>query len=315
MNMTRRSLGSISSFAHTRWLAGLLVVAAIIAAAGCEQALQVAPTSSVLVLSAAVNNVPLNGILPLTATVTDPTGKPVAEGTLVSFSSTLGVLDPIEARVSNGRASTRLLAGSISGLATVRAASGGIISTALDIRVGPVPARIVIASSITVNNGANLVATVFDSNGVAVVGAPVTFTTTAGTLSSVLATTDALGQAFTTLFGIGDSVVTAESVGIKTSLAVRFGSIGGSLTVNIGMSNTTPIRHQTIVFTANVTGLGGLTVPIQRYEWDFGGGVVVTSTGNTTSRTYDFEGTYGLTLRVYGIDGSVGLSSIQFYVD
>ena len=107
MNMTLRILGSIASFAHTRWLAGLLVVAAIIAAAGCEQALQVAPTSSVLVLSAAANNVPLNGILPLTATVTDPTGKPVAQGTLVSFSSTLGVMDPIAARVSNGRRRAR----------------------------------------------------------------------------------------------------------------------------------------------------------------------------------------------------------------
>ena len=61
----------------------------------------------------------------------------VRDGTLVTFSATLGTLDPIDARTSNGRASVSFSAGSASGTATITAFSGAAISDAVDVLVLP----------------------------------------------------------------------------------------------------------------------------------------------------------------------------------
>jgi hypothetical protein len=287
---------------------------AAIAAAGCERALLVAPTSSSLVLTASASAVPLNGKLAITATLTDATGKPVADGTLVRFTSTLGTLEPVEAYIGNGRATTSFVAGPVSGIASIVASSGGVQSSPIQIRVGSVPARIVLATTASTSTSVTIVATVLDSSGVAISGIPVTFTTTAGTLASSTVNSNSVGQAVNTLYGATDAVVTAEAAGVTASMAVRFAG-GGTLSVNIGINPTSPQRRQIVTFTANVTNLAGSPVPIQRYEWDFGGGYVVITTGNTTTRSFDVEGIYTLTLRVYALDGSAGLSQIQFYVD
>lgn len=313
--MKSSTIGSIASLSGWRAPVVALLAIAAMTAAGCEQALQVAPTSSVLQLTSTANAVPLNGSLSITVTLVESSGKAVADGTLVSFASTLGTLDPVETRVSNGRATVRLLAGGISGVAVITASSGGAKSNALEVRVGPVPGRIALTASMASPNSATVTASVFDSNGTAVTGVPVTFTSTTGTLSNTIVTTDGYGQAFTTLFGNGDAVVAAETSGVKSSVAVRFG-FGGTLIVNVTMNPMNPTRRQTILFTANVSAQGGgLAVPIERYEWDFGPGGVVITTGNTTSRAYDNGGAYTLTVRVYGVDGSVGLSQVQYFVD
>ncbi len=292
-------------------LAALAAVA--LATAACERALQVAPTSSLLSLMATSTSVPLNGAIEITATLT-ANGGAVKDGTLVTFSSNLGTLEPVEAYTANGRASVRLRAGTISGTAQITASSGGTQSDPLQIRVGSVPARVTLTASQATPGSVTVVATVFDTEGAAVVGVPVAFTTTSGTLATSAMTTDGLGQAANTLFGTADAVVTATVAGLQSSIAVRFGA-GGTLTVNIAMNPTTPKRRQTIVFTANVSAAGGASVFVERYEWDFGDGQVFVTTGNTVSKAYEQEGRYGLTVRVYGVGGSVGLSRIEFYVD
>lgn len=292
-----------------------LAVLAAIGAAGCEQALVTAPSSSVLTISASSSAVDLGGVLLITAIITDSSGKAVTEGTLVTFSSTLGRVEPAETHVSNGRATVQLIAGTTPGVASISAASGAAKSSVLDIRVGPVTSRIVLATSAGGAGVASIVATVFDAKGFVIGGVPVAFTTSAGTLATAVVYTDPFGQAIVSLYTLGDAIVTAESMGVRATIAVRAGGTG-TLTVNIAMNPAAPLRYQTVIFTASVVSSGGgPTVPIERYEWDWGGGYVVITTGNATARAFETEGRYGVTVKVYGIDGSVGTSRIEFYVD
>lgn len=285
----------------------------MVATSGCEQALQVAPSSSVLVLTAPVSAVGLNTTVTITATLTDASGKAVADGTLVTFSSSLGQLSPIEARVANGRAVTVLNAGATSGMATITAVSGGISSNSLAVRVGALPSRITISGS-TSGSLATIVATVYDSGGAPVPNAPVTFLTSAGTLGYTAVVTDALGRASTTLFGTYEAVVTAESYGMRASMAIGL-SPTGTLSVNVTMSPVNPLRRQNITFTTTTSVPGNAPIFVQRYEWLFNDGLFVTTTGNTTARAFENEGVYWVTVRVFTSDGNVGMSRIEFYVD
>ena len=309
--MTRFSTHTRS--ATLRHVAIGVIALAALAAAGCERALQVAPSSSVLVLSAPASTVPLSSSLTVTATLTDSTGAAVAEGTLVTFSSTLGTITPTESRISNGRTSVTLAAGSTSGVATITASSGGVSSNALSVRVGSVPARIVIASS-TSGSVATISAVVFDAAGNSMPGTAVTFATTSGTLANSVSTTDAFGRATNTLVGTADAIVTATASGVSASVAIRFG-FSGALSVNLSLSPNNPVRRQNVVFTATVTAPNNQAVFVQRYEWEFSDGVFMTTTGNQTARAYNNEGVFSVTVRVVTLEGVVGISRIEFYVD
>jgi hypothetical protein len=86
-----------------------------------------APTKSIIALYASVSD---NDSISLLATVTEEAGTPVQNGTLVTFTTTLGSLDPSSARTTNGQVTARLfskdLSGqAISGEAIVSAFSGG----------------------------------------------------------------------------------------------------------------------------------------------------------------------------------------------
>lgn len=304
------SFGSLAMLRRGGLLAAVAAVA--IASAGCERALQVAPSGANVSIIASSTSVPLNGTVEVTATLTD-NGGAVRDGTLVTFSSTLGTFEPLEATTANGRASVRFRAGTVSGTAQIVASSGAMKSSPLDIRVGTVPTQIVMSATQASPGSMTVVATVFGSDGAPVVGAAVSFTTTAGTLASSAATTNSGGQAANTLFGTGDAVVTASVGGIQTSIVVRFGS-SGTFSVNIGVNPITPQRRQTVVFTATVSGFGGAAVLVERYEWDFGNGEVFVTTGNTVSKAWETQGQFGVTVRVYAAGGAVGISRVEFYV-
>ena len=67
---------------------------------------------------------PLNGSIDVVATVIEGSGTPVQNGTLVTFTATLGHVDPPEARTENGKVTVKFVAGNQSGMATVTALSG-----------------------------------------------------------------------------------------------------------------------------------------------------------------------------------------------
>ncbi len=168
----------------------LLLIALAIMTATCAGALMTAPPDSTLTLIANPDFIPNNGgISVLTAFVTEPAGTTVPDGTIVQFFTTLGRIDPQEARTRNGVARANLISDSRSGTASVTAVSGGaavgpapsptaspgpqpIHAAAtgnVTVRIGAVlPSRVIVTadpSRITDSRSTHIFATVLDGNG------------------------------------------------------------------------------------------------------------------------------------------------------
>src|SRR5207253_10219155 len=71
-----------------------------------------------------------------TSTTNAGAGTPVQNGTLVSFTTTIGRIEPSEARTSNGQVHVRFIAGTQSGTATITAFSGGASGRIENLLVG-----------------------------------------------------------------------------------------------------------------------------------------------------------------------------------
>lgn len=201
-----------------------LVLAATLV--GCDKAPLTAPTDSAVTLFANQTVVALNGAVEVTANVTEPGGVPVQNGTQVTFTTTLGTLQPQEARTSGGRATVRLNAGAASGIAQVRAFSGGAQAEALQIRVGAAAATAVTVSAtpsaVGFNGGTvDIVAVATGENNQRLPGVPVSFGTTAGVLREASVVTDANGEARTQLTTTREAIVTASIGSVSNTTTVR----------------------------------------------------------------------------------------------
>src|SRR5688572_4221317 len=145
--------------------------------AGCDRAQLLAPTQSTIFVSAGTRVLPPNGSTEITAVVTEQAGTPVQNGTTVRFTTNLGRLDPVEAQTRNGVAVTTFFAANSSGLATVRALSGGATggegetgTNSVDITVGAAAVETVTLranpGSVGPNGGTvELIATVVSATG------------------------------------------------------------------------------------------------------------------------------------------------------
>lgn len=196
----------------------------------CQNMPLVAPSGTALTLIPATQVLPVNGTTEITAvlieggqqddgtgtgTVAAGTGTPVHNGTLVTFNTTLGRVEPAEVKTTNGRATVRLIGDGRSGTATITAFSGPATNS-VDISVGAASAAFISLTaspqSLPATGGsAALTARVEDVQGNGVEGLSVTFSTTAGTLSETSVTTDATGSARTTLTTTQEAEVTATT--------------------------------------------------------------------------------------------------------
>ena len=136
--------------------------------------------------------------------VIESAGTPVQNGTVVTFTTTLGRIEPVEARTQNGKVTVKLTGDGRSGTATITAFSGGAISEQLELPIGSAAAETVTVRAepgrLPPGGGSTqIVALVRDVAGNALSGASVAFTASAGNLSSGVAVTDANGEARTTL--------------------------------------------------------------------------------------------------------------------
>ena len=122
------------------WSAVGLILVSLLGVQGCESLPVLAPTQSTIVVVASEPVIPLDGESVITAVVTESVGTPVQNGTLVTFSTTLGTVDPQESRTQDGRATTRLLGGKTAGIATVSAFSGTSTSSTVSLQIGSTPA-------------------------------------------------------------------------------------------------------------------------------------------------------------------------------
>ena len=280
----------------------------------CDKVPLLAPTGSVITLLIPdTSNVSLNSEMTINATVlengTAPGGTgaattrsgggtPVQNGTVVTFTTTIGRIEPSEARTSNGAVSVRLITGSTSGTAVVTAYSGGASATK-SVRVGTAAVKTVTVTTTPQALGAaggtaQVSATVTDEGGNPVGGVPVTFATDKGSVSPSSVSTDPNGVATATVSTTTTAKITATA-GTVTSTAA-------TLTVNArGLASFSASPNATsagvpVVFT--VTPTTGANVSNVRV--DFGDGSSPVSLGaisaaQTVVHTYQSAGSYTAT--------------------
>lgn len=100
-------------------------VALLAALTSCSRVPLTAPTKSTISLYASGSAMPVDGSVNVTANIIEEAGTPVHNGTLVTFTTTLGHLEPASAGTVNGQATVKLVADGVAGTATVSAFSGG----------------------------------------------------------------------------------------------------------------------------------------------------------------------------------------------
>ena len=306
-----------------------------LAGISCDRVPLLAPTNSTVSISAQTHVVPVGGTTEVSAMVIESSGTPVQNGTTVRFTTTLGRVDPVEAQTKNGLAVTTFYAGNDSGIAEVRATSGGsgggttttptgsgtgtsTTTTTSSTNVVQISVGAAAVDTVTVRvnpavvsaNGGTVTvsALVVGQNGRLLEGIRVSFTASHGTLSSTTALTDGNGEARVTLTTNADTNVTATA-GSKTSEAAKVTALPGpsvTLTCTAGSAACTSVpQGQAVTFTAQkAQGSSALTSS----TLDFGDGSNTVSLGNLSSAStvphaYNQPGTYTARLTATDVNG------------
>ena len=304
-------------------LAAALCASAALLASACESVPLLAPTESTIVVSTNRTILSIDGEAILTATVVEQSGTPVHNGTSVTFTSTLGVLDPVEARTNGGTATSRLRTGGQSGTAEVGAISGSAVAEPVTILMGAAAVAVITlaASSNEVpstGGTVEIVATTTDTSGNPLGGAPVSFSSTAGSLASSSVVTDTNGQARTTLTTSRDATVTGRvggGIGNAAVSATLDITVTTAPTVSLSVTTATPTSGQPTVFDVTVTAG---SAPVTAVTLDFGDGQsqsLGAVTGTTTpSHIYNGAATYVATVTVIDSDGETVTTSTSVVV-
>lgn len=291
----------------------------------CDKVPLLAPTGSVITLFAGTNTVSLNSEITIIATVIENgsapatgtgtgtsttsragAGTPVQNGTLISFTTTLGRIEPSEARTHNGQVSVKFISGGASGNATITAYSGGASAQIANLKIGTAAAGRVLVTTTPQSLGASggsvqVVASVTDEGGNPLSGIPVTFATDKGSLSPATATTDASGNAtvtLTTTSGPVNITATAGAQQGKAVVTVNARSLGGFTASPAATSAGVPV-------TFTVTPGTGSNISSVRV--DFGDGTSqnlgAISGPSTVSHVYTRAGTYTPTVTATDASG------------
>lgn len=297
----------------------LLTVAVVVA---CDKVNLTAPTGSTVSITTDKSVLPLGGQATIRAVVTESAGTPVHNGTIVTFQTTVGSLNPPEAPTVNGVATTTFLAGSSSGTATIHAFSGGArtgsgnaSSGGVTIRIGAAAASgniSVTATPPSVSQSGGTVtisALVFDEASNPLPGVNVQFVASTGTLSATTATTDSSGIARTQLSTTQTTTVSAFAGSAKGEVRVE---VSAAPPVNIAVSPEPAIVGVPVAITVSSNASAGAR-QIQSVTLEFGDGTSETKTNVTGSaaftHTYSREGAVTLTARVVDVAGNTGLTS------
>ena len=314
------------------------VLFAALVTSSCDKVPLLAPTGTVITLFSGASTVPVDGNVEIIATViengvatassgsgtsgtgttgtgttgttgtttttTAGAGTPVQNGTLVSFTTTIGRIEPAEARTTNGQVRVRFIPGGQSGTATITAFSGGASGKIENLLVGTAAAeRVIVTASpqtLSASGGATVIsARVENTAGLGVTGVPVNFTSDAGTLSAATATTDANGVASVTLNTTRKSTVTANVAGKTANVIV-------DLNPRTGLVITAPTNQIAAGQPASFTFAVATTANIREVVVNWGDGssqsLGAISGTATASHTYTESGTY--TVRATATDSS-----------
>jgi hypothetical protein len=287
---------------------------------GCDKAPLTAPTDSAVTLFANNTVVELNGTVEITASVTEPGGVPVQNGTQVNFTTTLGALQPAEARTSGGRATVVLNAGTASGIASIRAFSGGAQAEALEIRVGAAAATTLIVtatpSAVAANGGTvDILAVATGENNRRLPGVPVTFGTSAGVLRDANVITDGNGEARTQLTTTREATVTASVGSVTATTTVR---VTTRPIITLTPPATAIGEGENAVFTINVQPQTNGD-PVRDVVIDFGDGdrrsLGPVSGSRTIQKVYARKGSYPVTVTVTDTGGDITTATTAVTVE
>ena len=263
-----------------------------------------------VILNASSTSVPLGGgTITLTAAVLDANGNRL-RNVPVNFSTDAGTLSATVATTdSNGDAQVQLT----TNRETTVTARVGAKSTTLRISVNAPSTISLTAVPPTLPSGGGsmtLTAVVLDVSGNRLANVPVNFTTTAGTLSQAVATTDANGEAQTTLTTTSATTVTARAGSATQTLSVGLGS-GVQIATTSPASGTGPAASTTFVFTVT-PGSGS----VQSISIDFGDGSAPqsVSTSGPTPVSHSFSGAGAGTYTVRVTQTNTGGSTSTAFV-
>jgi hypothetical protein len=291
-------------FSSTAWLVfGVTTLVAV----GCDKVQLTAPSSSTVTLSTALS---ADGVgTDVTATVLEQGGTPVQNGTTVRFTSSLGRMDPVEVQTRNGMATSKFVSNGDSGEATIVASSGSATANVkFNIGLALVDAISVRAStgSVPATGGTvTVTARVITASGVPFGGVPVTFSTTAGTLSSGREVTDGNGEASTRLTTDANATVTATAGTKSGTVAIQALNPVPTPTITLaGTGGTATADAQLWTFTATVANNTAVGSPV-KFDWNFGDGVVIETNGPSTTHAYTLERKiYTVTVKATFANGS-----------
>ncbi len=254
---------------------------------------------AVVELSSTPRRVKVREAATIQATVTDANINPVA-GQTVTFSfitntsgANLSSLTVVTG--PDGRASITYTAGSTPGTDTIRARLTNGVEGTVEITVEgrEIEAINVSAGADTIvadgESSVAIRATAVDNNEVGIPGITVSFTTTAGRLSSRTAITDDNGVATVDLISatkMGTATVTAEAEGFQNSVTVTFVAGSPSNLALVASPGTVQIR-KTANIQATVTDANDNPVAGQRVNFSFvtntSGGTLTPVSGDTDS--------------------------------
>ena len=299
-----------------------LAVSALVFATACERVSLTAPTGATITITSDQSVLPLNGTATVRAVVIESGGTPVHNGTMVTFTSTLGTITPVEAQTVNGIATATFNAGSTSGKSTIKAFSGGAVTaTGVDVTIGAAAAKSIALSatpsSVSQSGGTVTVsALVLDESGNALPGVAVNFSADHGQLNPTTALSDASGVARTQLATTQTSKVTAAA-GTATKDVTVTVSAAPNVTIAAPDSategNPVPI---TVTFTAPPGGAGQ---QVQSLTVDFGDGTSETRNNVTGAaaftHTYFRAGGYTITATARDVSGNTGVASKAIRID
>jgi PKD domain-containing protein/Big-like domain-containing protein len=313
----------ITGLRHSRnvRLCAFVACAAILTAA-CDKMPLLAPQESTIKLSASSTVVQTNGTTEIRATVLEPSGTPVQNGTTVTFTTNLGTVSPGEARTLNGVATVQFLGNGQSGKATITAISGGAASDPLELSVGAAAAGRVSVSanptSVPSTGGTTTVsAVVVDASGNALSGVPVTFTTTAGSFNPAVVNTDSSGVARTTLTTNSAATISATAGGTKSADVTISVSVRPTVTIGLASGSANPSVGTVTTFSISATPATG-GAPIQSVVVNFGDGESVdlgaVSGTITVQHVYGDDGTLTPTVTAQDSTGTSASASTVIVV-
>lgn len=318
--VTRFSHGCRSSRVAVSVVAGVMLMTL---ASACDKVPLLAPSGTVITIFPASTTVALNSEIEIVATViengttaaapTTPTtgtptttttgtsntgaGTPVHNGTLVSFTTTIGRIEPREARTHNGEVRVKFFSGTQSGTATITAYSGGASGKLENIKVGTAAVERVLVTASPQTLGpsggtSEIQARVEDVTGAGLPGISVNFVADAGQLNPATAITDQNGVARSTLITSRVTKVTANVAGKTAEVTV-------GLNPRTGISIAGPTASVPAGTPASFTVTVAATANIRDVTVNFGDGqsrsLGAITNPVTFPHTYTEAGTYDVT--------------------